>query len=340
MNLLLLLILSSFTNASELNHERLQSIKELKRIAFGSCNNQNDEQPLWQDLIRQKPDLWIWGGDNVYADWKKANSVKRAYEKQNQNQDYKKFKQVTPIIGTWDDHDFGYDNANGNYPERDQSQKLALEFFEEDPNSPRWSQQGIYTSYRFGPREREVKIILLDNRYFKATDPAHPMLGKVQWEWLEQELASSEAKIHFIVTGLTVLSPIIPYSEEWGETAALSRMLEVLKKTKPKGLVFLTGDKHFSSIYQRYGHLEFLASGMTHVAPRKTWWYLRQKFPITYFGLNYGQIDLDWEGEIPLMTFSIRNPAGRGYFKRTYRWGESRWNRETKDLSSPTLSRR
>jgi len=37
-------------------------------IAFGSCNKQFLENKLWDDIIEQQPDVWIWGGDNVYAD--------------------------------------------------------------------------------------------------------------------------------------------------------------------------------------------------------------------------------------------------------------------------------
>ena len=58
--LLMFLTTSLFaqTNASS-NSERLEALKttNLKRIAFGSCNNQNQAQPLWKDLMITKPDL-------------------------------------------------------------------------------------------------------------------------------------------------------------------------------------------------------------------------------------------------------------------------------------------
>lgn len=58
----MMLLLFSPLLFSQTNDERLSLLKNLNRIAFGSCNNQGDEQPLWKDLIKQKPDLWIWGG--------------------------------------------------------------------------------------------------------------------------------------------------------------------------------------------------------------------------------------------------------------------------------------
>ena len=37
-------------------------------IVFASCNDQDREQPLWNPIMENKPDLFIWGGDNIYAD--------------------------------------------------------------------------------------------------------------------------------------------------------------------------------------------------------------------------------------------------------------------------------
>lgn len=324
LSMAIFLLLFSHLLHAQTNHERLTQIKNLNRISFGSCNDQDDEQPLWKDLIKQKPDLWIWGGDNIYADWTRV-TMPEAYQLQNARHDYQTFKSQTPIIGTWDDHDYAYDNAGGSYDMKQESQKLHLDFVEEPKDSPRRKQEGIYTSYVFGEADKKIKIIILDNRYFKNLEPDYPILGKTQWDWLEGELTNSEAKIHLITTGLPVLSPLIPYTEEWAHTTELDRMLELLKKTKPQGVVFLTGDKHFSSIYRRWGHLEFMSSGMTHTAPTNTWWYLGRQYPTTYFGLSYGQIDVDWEDTTPLITLSMRTPSGRDVHKSVFRWETQRW---------------
>lgn len=323
----LLMFCVSLNALAKTNFERLSELKDLKRIAFGSCNDQGDAQPLWEDLLVQKPDLWIWGGDNVYVDWMAGQSMENAYQFQNKHPRYHLFKQQTPIIGTWDDHDYAYNNATGSYQEKAFSQQLALDFLEVPQNSFLREQEGIYQSYEFGAENKRIKILLLDNRYFKNLDPEYPMLGKTQWQWLEDQLTHSTAKIHFIVTGLPVLSPIIPYTEEWAETSELNRMLNLLNKTKPQGVVFLTGDKHFSSIYKRWGHLEFMSSGMTHVAPSNTWWYLGRKYPTTFFGLSYGQIDINWEEETPVLKMSMRTTNGKDVHLSEYKWMEDSWKR-------------
>ena len=329
MHLILALSLLMFPQItlSQTNQDRLMAVKELKRISFGSCSNQQEAQPLWKDLTTQKPDLWIWGGDNIYADWTDDGDINRGYAVQNFIPEYQAFKAQIPIVGTWDDHDYGANNADGSYPGKKQSQQSFLDFVDEPAESSRRAQEGIYTSYRFGVENKITKVILLDNRYFKNLEPGYPMLGKKQWEWLEGELTNSEARIHFIVSGLPVTSPLIPYTNEWAETSDLNRMLELIKTTKARGVVFLTGDKHFSSIYKRWGQLEFMSSGMTHVAQRRTWGYLGQKYPTTYFGLSYGQIDISWENEIPIILMSMRTPSGRSVHPSRYKWEEPGWKK-------------
>ncbi|MEC7454029.1 MAG: alkaline phosphatase D family protein, partial [Bacteroidota bacterium] len=75
---------------------------------------------------------------------------------------------------------------------------------------------GAYQSYDLNPN---VKLILLDNRYFKSeyapkayNDPYPPdekgtILGEEQWHWLEKLLQNSTANIHIIASGIQVLSP-------------------------------------------------------------------------------------------------------------------------------------
>lgn len=41
--------------------------RPLQRIAFGSCNDQSMEQPLWKNIAAHAPELWLWMGDNVRA---------------------------------------------------------------------------------------------------------------------------------------------------------------------------------------------------------------------------------------------------------------------------------
>ena len=37
------------------------------RMSVGSCANQTVAQPIWQSIVADRPDLHLFGGDNVYA---------------------------------------------------------------------------------------------------------------------------------------------------------------------------------------------------------------------------------------------------------------------------------
>lgn len=101
-------------------------------------------------------------------------------------------------------------------------------------------------------------------------------------------------------------------------------MQRILKEHKVKAPVFLTGDKHFSSIFKYWGQLEFMASGLTHTAPRRTWWYLGRRYPVTYFGLSYGMIDISWEDSTPKLRLVIRN-GQKDIFPTSVIWKNETW---------------
>lgn len=328
--LALLLLILSTTLYAQSNQDRLELLKSsnVTRIAFGSCNNQNDKQPLWKDLEVTKPDLWIWGGDIIYADWERNYDIVASYKKQKELPEYKAFADKTAVIGLWDDHDYASNDAGGRNPMKVENQKHLLDFLDEPLDSPRRTQEGIYTSYEIGEEGKKIKIILLDGRYFKGLEADAPVLGNKQWEWFENEIRTSTAQMHLIMTGLSIFSPLLPYSEEWWHwPGEVRRLLKIMNDYKPQGAIFLTGDKHFGSIFRSNGQLEFLSSGMTHVIDRRAWWYLGRKYPTTYFGMNYGMIDIEWEGQTPLITLALRTPNHRNVHQQKYRWGDGKWDR-------------
>lgn len=320
MKFILLLLISFSAMAS--NYEKIKDLKTVNRFVFGSCNNQNKPQPLWNEMLKQNPDLFLWGGDVVYADKVKAN-LAAALEKQNKNKDWQNFKSKIPYVAVWDDHDYGKNDGDGYFAGKKESQKLFLDFLEEPQDSPRRSQEGIYTSYSFG----KVKFILLDNRYFFKLDPKAEMLGETQWKWVEKEVNDSNAKVIFVMTGLSVLSPRHPGGEGWPFfPSERDRLLDIVKG---KNVILLTGDMHFASIFRKHGHLEFLSSGMTHRTPRVAWWYLGLRYETSFFGLNYGQVDIKWDGDTPIVTMMIRNRSGDEIHKRTFRFMTKEWIEES-----------
>jgi len=298
------------------------------KIAFGSCNDQKDPQPLWMPILKENPNLFIWGGDNIYADSNDPEKIKEAYDIQNENLEYKRFKEKIPMIGIWDDHDFSVDNSRGNYSFKYESQQLFLNFFDESLNSLRRDQEGIYTSYEVGHPDQLVKIILLDNRYFKDLDAEFPLLGKKQWQWLENELRHSKAKLHLIVSGISILAPKIPITEEWADyPSELSKIKKLLRAHQVKAPIFITGDKHFGSIFKNEEFIEIMSSGMTHTVPKMLRPILKRVYSRSFFGLNFGIIEIDWQKNSggPQVKLMIKNRKSQNMLSSEILWNGSKW---------------
>ena len=69
--------LSSISPVQPLNTD-----KELSTIAFGSCNHQHEAQPMWQHILENQPELWIWLGDNIYGDTEDMEVMAKKYQQQ------------------------------------------------------------------------------------------------------------------------------------------------------------------------------------------------------------------------------------------------------------------
>ncbi|GAA4005674.1 hypothetical protein GCM10022408_16840 [Hymenobacter fastidiosus] len=253
-------------------------------IAFGSCNRHDLPQPLWDDIAAQKPNVWIWLGDNIYGDTDDMTVLRRKYDAQLNQPAYRQFRQQVPtIIGTWDDHDYGRNDGDKTYPFKKQTQQAALDFLQEPADSPRRRQEGIYAAYEYAVGRRKVKVLLLDDRYFQDTlyrdaqKVYHPnttgdVLGAAQWQWLEQQLRTSTADAHIIGSGIQFLPQQHVY-EKWSNfPAARQRLLRLLADTRAKGVLLISGDRHIGEISKAsvpgvaYPVYEVTSSGLTHPA--------------------------------------------------------------------------
>ncbi|WP_229972808.1 alkaline phosphatase D family protein [Pontibacter harenae] len=256
-------------------------------MAFGSCNRQNLPQPMWKAISKEQPDLWIWLGDNIYGDSDDMSVLKAKYETQANQEGYRKLTAEVPVIGTWDDHDYGRNDAGKEYPHKRESQQLALDFLKEPANSPRRKQEGIYAAYDYKLKNKTVKVILLDVRYHqdglqkdsvKAYIPntQGDILGEAQWKWLEKQLKESKADAHIIGSGIQFIPDQHPY-EKWANfPAARKRLFDLLAKTKPKGAMLVSGDRHIGEFSKMeveglgYPVYEITSSGLTHSSTNNT----------------------------------------------------------------------
>ncbi|WP_460980626.1 alkaline phosphatase D family protein [Spirosoma fluminis] len=286
--------------------------KLITTIAFGSCSDQKRPQPLWDDIVAKKPDVWIWLGDNIYGDSENMDTLTAKYARQKANPLYQQLRQSTSIIGVWDDHDYGVNDGGKEYPRRKESQQLMLNFLDVPVNSPLRVQEGAYSVHTYGPKRQRVKVILLDGRYFRdplkkngkanMPDPSGDMLGEAQWQWLERQLTNSDADVHIIGCGIQFL-PEEHVSEKWANfPTSRQRFLDLLSKTKPKGAMLISGDRHIAEVSKvrlpglNYDLYDITSSGLTHVsAPHEE--PNRYRVGDMVAKLNYGLISVDWNAK-------------------------------------------
>ena len=254
-------------------------------VAFGSCNMSQEPNAFWDNILAAKPDVWIWGGDIVYADTDDVEKLRATYAMQDTVQGYAKLKAEVPIIGTWDDHDFGVNDGGSDFTIKAESQQVFLDFMGVPKDSERRNQEGVYTSHDYKTPEGKVKILILDTRYFRSelVNDEHPdrrykpnladdatVLGDVQWKWLQTELNNSDADFNLIMSSIQFLSGEHGF-ETWGNFPKEVEKLEnMIVDSKARGVMILSGDRHISEFSRKtlpgmsYPLIDFTSSGLTH----------------------------------------------------------------------------
>jgi len=284
-------------------------------IAFGSCNEQYNPQPIWNTIAAASPDLFIFCGDNVYADTLETAELQRAYDTLAAIPEFARFRERIPIVATWDDHDFGMDGADASYPLKAESKEMMLKFFGEPEGSVRHTREGIYTSHVLGEPGGRVQILLLDLRWFRTHDN---LLGEQQWQWLEEQLREP-AEVRLLVSS----SQFAVSGSQWDKwedyPLEKSRLLALVDELNLHNLIVLSGDMHFGEIsgLTTPGGIElidFTSSGLNR-------WESAEGIPnsnrIALFdtGENFGWVEIDWDSTPLTVKLELRDLRGQPVLK-------------------------
>jgi alkaline phosphatase D len=312
----------------------------LTRIAFGSCANQEVEQPIWDAILAYRPELFLFTGDNVYGDYfngrpvtdesRLLETLTTAYARAAMIPGMRRLRETVPHLATWDDHDYGKNDAGVEFVHKDAAQKLFADFWRLPAGDPRRQRPGVHHAQTFGPEGKRVQVILLDTRYFrsplKPTDqrgapgreryvpddsPDKTMLGEAQWSWLEEQLRQP-ADLRIVVSSIQVVADGHGW-ERWGNfPRERQRLYDLIARTNARRLVFLSGDRHIGGLYREakgtpYPLHDVTASGLTQFFSG-----VREDGPnrlgAPYGAVNFGTLDIDWWDET--VTCSLRNLIG------------------------------
>ena len=254
-------------------------------VAFGSCNRTDLTNNLWDDIYKAQPNLFIWGGDNVYADTDNMEKLAAFYKTLTEQPGYAKIASEIPVIGTWDDHDYGMNDGGVYFKAKATSQEVFLDFMGVAKDSPRRKQAGIYWAHHYKTADLYVKVLVLDTRYFRSDlTPDHEtskrnkpnpygqgtVLGNAQWEWLENELQDGEPDVTLLVSSVQFLSNEHGF-ECWGNFPhEVDKLEQMLVSSVSQNVIILSGDRHISEISKKeipglsYPLIDFTSSGLTH----------------------------------------------------------------------------
>jgi alkaline phosphatase D len=203
------------------------------------------------------PELHVFLGDNVYADTVDMDVMQLRYDELAAAPELQRLAAQAKLVATWDDHDYGENDAGKNYPQKEASRAIFLDFWQEPANSPRREHPGVYTSYVYASAGGTLQIILLDTRTFRDdltpndgsgkndyipdADPELELLGEEQWQWLEQQL-KLEADLRFIGSSIQFGQEYNGWESWTNLPSEQQRMLDLIDSTQAGGVVFLSGD--------------------------------------------------------------------------------------------------
>ena len=304
----------------------------IARIAIGSCNRQDEPQTMWTYILENDPQLWIWLGDNIYGDSEDMAVLQKKYQQQLSHPEYQALQDHCPIIGIWDDHDYGANDGDKRYPKKEESKALMLDFLNVPADAAVRKRPGAYQSYSYGSGQQKVKVILLDGRSFRdeldrprikgkrqyVPNEEGDMLGEAQWSWLAEELSNSDAQVHLIGCGVQFLPQDHIY-EKWANfPKARQRLFDMLAKLEVERPILMSGDRHIAEIssiaLDGYDQkvFEITASGLTHsweTADEDN----RHRIGPLVTQKNFGFISIDWSATKPQVTLSIRGQRNELY---------------------------
>ncbi|MDX1462326.1 MAG: alkaline phosphatase D family protein [Marinirhabdus sp.] len=295
-------------------------------VVFVSCNDQDRPQPLWKPIANNIPAVFVWGGDNIYADTENMDKMANDYQKLLQHPDYAEINRETIVLGTWDDHDYGKNDAGKEWPYKEEAKQLLLDFLGYHESDSIRKRPGVYHSRTITMEAGSVKFILLDTRTFRtplkeSTIPGHrymawpethkgTILGEAQWKWLEDELADDTADFTVLVSSIQFLSDDHGW-EKWGNfPSEVKKMYALLKHAKAQNILMLSGDRHMAEISVNtaaglpYPLVDFTSSGLTHTWIDSETEANEYRVSNVVKQLNFGRLKFDFENE--KVRFEIR----------------------------------
>jgi alkaline phosphatase D len=252
-------------------------------IAIGSCAYVNDgrfDRPgtpfgasfeIFDTIAAQRPDVMLWLGDNVYfrqPEWTSLEGMSARYRAYRQLPALQRLWRSTAHVAIWDDHDYGPNDGDASFVMKG----AALEAFRRywpNPTHGVPGIPGIFTQLRVA----DADFFLLDDRWYRYPNrypnvPEKALLGAQQFEWLKQALLTSNATFKVVAMGTQFWNRVSCFETWQNYPDEQQKLRDWLREQRIAGVVFLSGDRHFSELLRlpregTYPLYEFTSSPLT-----------------------------------------------------------------------------
>ncbi|NWG46827.1 MAG: alkaline phosphatase family protein [Alphaproteobacteria bacterium] len=310
-------------------------VLQLSRLAFVACLDQAKPQPLWPAIAAARPEALVMLGDNVYADNLSGDpalpEMRVAYAALAAEPGFAALRARVPVFATWDDHDYGLNDAGAEFAHKAEAKRQFADFFGLPGGHPVRAREGVYRSILAGPEGARLQILVLDTRWFRSPltptdrkgapgrerylpdrDPDKTMLGPAQWAWLAAELARP-ADLRLIVSSIQVLADGHGW-EGWSNLPLeRARLFRLIRDTGARNVVFVSGDRHVGALYLEPAAtdaplVELTVGSMNRPAGRSIDEAGRNRLGDTYNEVNFGLLTIDWGQQV--FALELRDAAG------------------------------
>ncbi len=330
---------------------------------------------VWSAIVDAGPDLFLALGDTPYADgllwvddhlWKGArdtyeaspseagrrlveqlgeqyrrrasSALPIAYESFRETRHFGTMARKIFWVATWDDHETGMNNGDRDNPVLKEA-RATFKAFTPNPSFGA-DGEGVYWLQQWG----DVDIFLLDDQTWRtpiSATVAHPetatLLGKGQFDWLVEGLATSKAVFKIVVSG----SPYNDHSRKsdaWvSYPVERERLMDAIAQHKVGGVVLLSGDVHRSELFRLpwledrggYPLFELVTSPLFQRARA-----CGEAAPFRQFCAGdpdksilelFAWIDIDTTLDDPLLKLQVRDHRGEVLLDRGIRASELQW---------------
>jgi alkaline phosphatase D len=291
-------------------------------VATGSCARfpEDPDQLIWRSVVAANPDLFIWLGDNIYADTGQPSAINGDYQRQRDVVSYQPVARQIPQIAIWDDHDSGLNNGAGNNTFKESAFKSFQNYWA-NPSYGLDGTPGVFFDYSYGG----VDFFLLDGRYYRDSNnapdvPGKTMLGAAQKAWLKDRLRASKAPFKIIATGSGWTVNKGPGGDSWASfLTERNEIFDFIRDERISGVLLLSGDTHIAELnaipWSEKGGYDLYDLVSSPLAQDTSDDFLERRPELrirqAYFGsTNFGWLQFDMRDKDPWLEFNVLNYRG------------------------------